>query len=303
MVASRCLAARYTVSGPVQGLGPTAAAAQAGGTHACIALPSGGLAPLPQTSATYNAPGGTVTTGITNWITGMVTFGLVATPTGPSDEIIYGLESINGGNRIQYIVVIDPQGTYNATIHTNGPAASVNNSGTYALTGALTMANASDPSGVATGTAAVVLATGFIEDAAPIGAYSYLLMYPDPTNPGGTVVPKDYSGSIPPGQAIGVVLAHQNRIVILQQDEYLWTNASAGKVLAGEFEHFYYTDPPNTVPGNGSGSSLAQNEVFVQEWPVGVGTYGSVSAGELFLVKHSGGGFIVTARLPLGDAS
>jgi hypothetical protein len=282
---------------PVTGLGPTAAAAQPVGTSGCIALPSGGLAPLPQRQATSMPPPGIIINGDTTWITGMTTFGRVSTPNGPSDEIVYGLEYINGGNRIQYVIVLDPQGTYNAAIVTNGPAASVNNSGTYALTGALTMANAVDPTGAATGSAELVLATAFINDAAPIGADSHLYMYPDPYDLGGSVAPYDFAADLPSGQAVGVVLGHQNRIVILQQNEYLWTNASPGKVLAGEFEHFYYTDPPNTIPGNGNPDSLAQNEVFVQEWPVGVGTYGSISAGELFLVKHSGGGFIVSGDL------
>jgi len=242
-------------------------------------------------------PPGIIINGDTTWITGMTTFGRVSTPNGPSDEIVYGLEYINGGNRIQYVIVLDPQGTYNAAIVTNGPAASVNNSGTYALTGALTMANAVDPTGAATGSAELVLATAFINDAAPIGADSHLYMYPDPYDLGGSVAPYDFAADLPSGQAVGVVLGHQNRIVILQQNEYLWTNASPGKVLAGEFEHFYYTDPPNTIPGNGNPDSLAQNEVFVQEWPLGVGCYGSISAGELFCVKHNGGGFIVSGDL------
>jgi hypothetical protein len=278
---------------PVIGLGQNAAAAQAEGTYACLALPSGGLGPLPGIKDTYTAPAGAVSNGVTNWLTGMTTYGRMS---GGSDEIVYGIENVTANQRTQYVIVLDPQTGYNTAIITKGPATSTVGSLSYAVTAALTMANASDNTGVTTGTAVLAITSSFINDAAPLGGTPWLFLYPDPTDPGGTTAPKDYSAYLP-ATGTGVVLAHQNRIVILQQNEYPWTNAIANKVLAGEFEHFYYTDPPNTVPGNGNPDSLTQNEVFVQEWPLGVGCYGSISAGELFCVKHNGGGFIVSGDL------
>src|ERR1700722_8860270 len=58
---------------PVTGISPTSAAAQPFGTFACMALPSGGLGPLPSVTNTYFAPSGTINSGVTNWITGMTT--------------------------------------------------------------------------------------------------------------------------------------------------------------------------------------------------------------------------------------
>ncbi len=64
----------------------------------------------------------------------------------------------------------------------------------------------------------------------------------------------------------------------------------AGEAIATN-EQVSFTDPPNG-PNMGT-----QNEVFSQENPTGYGAWGSISAGELFFVKHTGGGVIVSGDI------
>jgi hypothetical protein len=57
-----------------------------------------------------------------------------------------------------------------------------------------------------------------------------------------------------------------------------------------------YTDPPNSLSTFTSGGTLQQS-VFVQENPEGIGAWGSFSAGELMLIKRTGGGAIISGDL------
>lgn len=119
--------------------------------------------------------------------------------------------------------------------------------------------------------------------------------------------------SYPLDGALFDVICHQNRVVCLrtpggnatpdatQIDQAWGPNGLA--VYANEF--FDYPDPPNgnTLPlvpyPDGSGSTYAsvQDEVFVQEHPFGHGAWGSISASELFLVKNSGGAYVIQGDL------
>lgn len=276
------------------------AAAQADGTYGCIALPNGGLGPMPGYNGVIDAPSEAFQSDVTDfWVSGAFVYGPVVGTDGGSggDELVYCIDSVNSSNnRLQAICATQTGGLWNRVIHSRTGTSSDNPGEVYGFTAALTMTNASDPTGVATGTAGLAMTTAFIADAAAIGAYGYLAIYPDPSSPGTTAVPHDYSADLPgqPDGETGILFGHQGRIVIFQQNTYLWTPDAS---LAAPLDQIYYTDPANTVPGNGSGDSLAQDEVFVQEWPLGAGAWGSISAGELFVVKNRGGGYIVSGDL------
>jgi hypothetical protein len=280
--------------------GGQSAAAQAGGTYGCIALPNGGLGPMPGAQPGITGPSAAFQAGVRNWITGAIVYGPVSGTTGGAagDELVYCVDSVStSSDRLQAICATQTGGLWNRVIQSFGPSAATASVGqVYGFTATLTMTNPADSTGVATGTAGVAMTTAFLNDAAAIGADGYLGIYPDPSNPGGTATPHNYSADLPgqPDGETGVVFGHQGRIVIFQQNVYLWTPGSA---LGAPFDQIYYTDPANTVPGNGNIFSLAQDEVFVQEWPLGAGCWGSMSAGELFVVKHRGGGYIVSGDL------
>jgi hypothetical protein len=286
---------------PVPYKGPSVAA-QPDGTFGCIALPNGGLGPMPGRTGTLLGPSAAFQNGVDNWITGVLVYGVIEGGAGgsPGDELLFCIDSVDSSDlRKQCICALQTGGAWNRILKTSGPASSVNGAGeVYGFSAVLTMANASDSTGAATGTAVVAMTTAFINDAAAIGATGILLLYPDPTNPSKGSAPfyKDYSADLPgqPDGETGIIFGHQGRIVIFQQNDYLWTGS---EVLGGPYDQIYYTDPANTVPGNGNTDSLKQDVVFVQEWPVGAGAWGSMSAGELFVVKHRGGGYIVSGDL------
>jgi hypothetical protein len=113
-------------------------------------------------------------------------------------------------------------------------------------------------------------------------------MYPDPGNPSSYTPLGLISGS--PGaqtSVAGQVIAHQNRVLVFAATNYIWP----GSTLFFTNENINFTDPPNsTILGD-------QLTVLVAEEPYGYGAAGSISAGELFIVKHRGGGVVVTGDI------
>jgi hypothetical protein len=87
-----------------------------------------------------------------------------------------------------------------------------------------------------------------------------------------------------PGDSItGQTIVHQSRIFVLAGVDY-------GYPAGGGFatnENLNFTDPPL------SASMGDQQTVLVAEEPFGYGCAGSISAGELFLVKKRGGGVVL----------
>ena len=112
-----------------------------------------------------------------------------------------------------------------------------------------------------------------------------LYMYPNPAA-------RSVYGAFPmmanPGASItGQTLVHQSRILVLAGVNYTYP-------AGGGFdtnENINFTDPPL------SASMDNQQTVLAAEEPYGYGCGGSISAGELFLVKKRGGGVIVTGDI------
>lgn len=126
------------------------------------------------------------------------------------------------------------------------------------------------------------------------GQNGHMYVYPDVTVPT-TFNTEDLIPESPAagsGAATGQLITYDGRILGLVTPEYDWPDRGDSPQFRSN-EVVEYTDPP------GSNQYFPTNESFallVPEDPFGYGTVGSISAGELFLVKRRGGGVLV-----LGD--
>ncbi len=111
-----------------------------------------------------------------------------------------------------------------------------------------------------------------------------LYMYPNPSTPT-SYTPLDMV--VPDVNITGQVVCHQNRIIVL-------TGITYGYPAGGGFEtneQICFTDPPNSAVLG------FQQTVLAAEEPYGYGAWGSVSAGELFLIKKRDGALLVTGDI------
>ena len=107
----------------------------------------------------------------------------------------------------------------------------------------------------------------------------YIFTYVNPSVPGSYK-----AGNLVSATPMGQVVCHQNRVISFAYGGYEWANGS----YVFNNEQLNFTDPPNSI------DYAAQNTFFGVEEPFGYGAAGSISAGELFLVKRRGGGLIVS---------
>ncbi len=157
----------------------------------------------------------------------------------------------------------------------------------------LTMSNEATGSGTATiGDSSVVQpgnpTIAFSSGVDQVVGETNLYMYPDPGNPG-SYTPLDLISGPAGSQSsyAGQVVAHQNRVLCFASSIYTWP----GGTQFFTNENINFTDPPNsTIFG-------FQMTVLVAEEPYGYGAAGSISAGELFIVKRRGGGVVVTGDI------
>ncbi len=282
-------------NGPVPGKQP----GQAQNAVGCIALPNGGLAPLPGlTDPSWNTgayPIPPLHTPLTesvptNMINGFFVQGPIRTTGGEGDEI---LVSQTGSTSVSASLVWYLDSIHVANQPGNPPfyaTAGVfyQTGGTIALpfvtmTGGQTRAG-SDPD--VPNPACWALGAWYLDTDttySPIPGNPYVFLYPDPTTSTPSYTPYELSVSI-----AAQVLCHQNRVVLLQ---WARQNYSGTATYFESNESFNYTDPPNGIALGGA------DEVFVQEDPQGYGAWGSISASELFLVKHNTGGVVIQGDL------
>jgi hypothetical protein len=118
-------------------------------------------------------------------------------------------------------------------------------------------------------------------------------MYPNPATPT-SYTPLKLITDGAPQSLTGMVLGHQNRVIVLANAGYGWPLGGAGAYVVNE--QINSTDPPNstTYP---SQTTAGQQLVAAAEEPYGFGCGGSISAGELFLVKRRGGGVIINGDI------
>jgi hypothetical protein len=261
---------------PVPGTAPVPGnkTGQAQAAVGCIALPNGGLGPLPGLLTPIPPPVTPTTLGMIN---GLFTVG----PLNGGDQIFYGQVTVDGSdNAILNLAHIVAGGSIIPDIIETVMTAAVPQTST--LTGDTT-AVIETISGITAEVATLAIAY-WNSGGTTVG---YIWLYPDPTNASSDVPLTLTSSSVSGRDVFADVLTHQNRIVGLAARTVSWGSLST--VTANEL--FDYTDPPSSL------SYGAQDETFIAEHPFGHGTWGSINASELFLVKHTGGGYFIEGDL------
>ncbi len=257
-------------------------AAQVTNTYRCVSLPGGGLGPLPARVADWgiaNPEAVAPTSGY--WIVGFFSFGPqsigVGGQTAYFDSLFVSVAyQVAGGQQRHRLYQI-------RTFETGTPVSTLKliDSG-YTSTNYFEPAtfcssrmNSTDPTMPGT---PVVVTCWYT----PGGASDlYVSTFPDPSTAGVTAM-FDLSTS-----RHGDVIGHQGRVVLAEWTAYAF--GTTGGMQTNE--QISFTDPANSI------TLGSQQEVFAQEYPNGYGAWGSISAGELFLVKHQGGGVIISGDI------
>lgn len=255
--------------------------AQSTNTHRCIALPGGGLGPLPKrnTAYTLTAPEGASATDDAKYhIVGFYSFGPVSSGTPPAgpDELHIGVEYIIGAVRKfrwYRMRIFDGSNTLDTLKSINSAEASP-----PAIFWGMSFATQRMNPGALTSPGFPVVVTSWEAGAGGVNE-KFITVYPDPTTvvTAATNAIKDLSTT-----RYGAVITHQNRVVLLEG--LVYPHGTPGAMFTNE--QISFTDANGFTLGT-------QAQVFMPEFPNGYGAYGSMSAGELFLVKQQGGGVIV----------
>ncbi len=259
-------------------------AAQQKNTYRCIALPGGGLGPLPKRieDFTLAAPEGTAPAS-GYWIVGFFVYGPMSTGIGGQSRyedmafiaVAYRPNaSTNQYFRLYRVPLFNSSAPYPPDTINSINSAFTGNNFYETCWFAPTRVNTSDP----TLPGNPIVAVGW---ATPGGSAEVLFAsFPDPANPTVTGMANLSTSTT----RWGPVYGHQGRIC--RNEAQGWPMGSTG----GSFtdEQLCFTDPPN------SRTMGFQQEVFSQEFPTGIGAFGSISAGELFFVKRRGGGVIIS---------
>jgi len=114
------------------------------------------------------------------------------------------------------------------------------------------------------------------------GPNNYIWTMPDPASPGTDSVAALTIPSAGPAQ----IVAHQGRVLFLQSPatEGVADNFAGGVNLTNEY--IAYTDPPNSIV-------MTTPIVLDPQFPGGYGAWGSITFGELLLVKRSHGALLI----------
>lgn len=254
-------------------------AAQQTNTYRCIGLPGGGLAPLPGNTALYTVPNGANDSATVYYPTMIAVITPISTPLSPGvqtganpDELIFGLN---------YVTTAPATKTYVYSLNMPG----ITGSGTPTATAIYAATSGTILNGQSHAVT-TIHPTDYTQPGNPTFIFdannaSLCLAYPNPSalTTYGTFAWTPFTGQ---------VLAHQGRMVTLTNSSYSHPGAS----LTNN-EQINFNDPPNSF----TDPTHIQHEVFVPETPFGYGAWGSISIGELFLVKHLGGAVYVTGDL------
>ena len=265
---SRVSAQKPNVPGPK-------GAADVNQTWSCMALPAGGLGPLPGVGAYYVWPGDYVA-GPDNYITGLLVHDELNDGT---TEAFTTFEGDDGTHRYWQAWSFIPETNTGALIiqQINPSSAGLFGSPYPAMT----RAAASSPT-TTVGGPVIVFPTAVAPSSTPEGT---VYLYPDPSHRTTYGALALYTSGNP-GVA-GQVLVHQSRIIVLSGIDYPYPAGGGFNTN----EQIAFTDPPNST------ALGFQQTVLATEQPYGYGAGGSISAGELFLVKKRGGAIVVTGDI------
>ncbi|HXA31485.1 MAG TPA: hypothetical protein VNV87_04430 [Acidimicrobiales bacterium] len=270
--------------------------AQVTNTFRCISLPTGGLAPLPAIDKVFDLPlpvadAGT-SLGYFN-IDGFFAFGPVGPPaasaSGIVDDLFVIIEYLDSAGthrvatyyRIDLITITPTVDTLKSISSTQNPTAEQYRASSFTVD----RMNPTSPY-LTPGTPVVVA------DWSPPGfaADQHIWAFPAPNAPSVTAA-VDIASAM-----AGRVLGHQGRILVFQDVTNAFGANSGDEIPTNEQLNF--SDPANSYNTASPTSTIGtQQEVFMQEYPNGYGAFGSIAAGELFLVKNQGGGLIASGDI------
>ena len=249
-------------------------AADARYTQGCMALPNGGLGPLPKFTTTYSYA--TLT---------FATYGTMFLAQAFSTSSYFA----GGGNADQFLIEFmgkTAAKVYWKCIQMEATTAVANLvfTGSGTVTAPFIGVNYPFMTRIANatpttkpGSPVIVLSQSFVTAAALIG---YTSIYPNITAP--TLYEVLHLSAVRQGYSLG----YQGRVLSLATQIYTWPG-----MLYGTNENINYTTPAN------SKTLKTQHVVLDPTDPYGYGSWGSISAGELFLVKNRGGGLVVTGDM------
>ncbi len=261
-------------------------AAQRSGTYCCSVLPGGALGPLPgiASSLPVSTIGGLPGTSILALLAGVI-----ITPylNNGHYEIVTILEADDGTH---HYVSATSYESVAAALHTiTGPTETVNTTPGFfgAPYPAFTRLNAGGSAGPPPPSPKLVFPTAVSTDTR--GPDGHLWVYPSVAAPTTFVADDLITGAAatPPSSVTGQVITYGNRVICIVGVNYSWPSGSG----INTNENFNYTDPPESaIYGN-------QETIFGVEIPWGYGAWGTVSVGELLVVKKSGGGLIINGDI------
>lgn len=292
-------------------------------TYGCFSPPSGGLAPLP--AASTDAVNGTWALTPAEIVGGTATRPTYLPPSSDAtrgygrafllDARVHGpvtpFENTNGGQKTTdvpiatYGYLYDPAGTSASTSYapTQSFAYRVPGNTVHITTQSMGSKGVSlltvPPSSIDITTSAA--GGGYIPVVAAIlgcfykgGGNAYFSTYYALPNTSSTTSTTPYSDDFTGGGGVSGKLppfwlfTHQGRTIFILEDQTSYDFTSEGQ-SAGP-ERLYYTPYGVTHPTT---AQIAGPLVVSEENPSGYGTWASVSASELLLVKHRGGGIVI----------
>ena len=258
-----------TVSAPL-------GAANAVGTFACASIPGGALGPLPALTGTYSYPysfPGSVTT--------LYILGLAVTPqlNDGDYEVVGVFEGDDGANH--FVVAVSSVPALSANNVITGPGETVGTAGGFfgAPYPAFTRMTASG-----SGNPPPVLVFPTVVSTDTNGTSGHLWVYPTLAAPT-TFTAQDLNTGHP--SVVGQVITYGSRVLSLGGVNYSWP-VSGG---VNTNENINFTDPPL------SATYGFQETLLGAEEPWGYGAWGSVSLGELLLIKKYGGAVILNGDI------
>jgi len=239
-------------------------AASPRGTWCCAALRGGGLGPLPTFTQAHAI--GSISGASSQLVCGFICNPATVTTT---DEIIEIVEADDGTNHHFNAYSIQPSAGYATNVIVNPTTASSAGffGSPYPVFTRMTSGGTGNPPPVLVFPAGTAVVPG-------TGA---LYVYPALASPG------SYGAqNIATSGGIGQVIAYGSRVICLAGQAYTWPT---GTMTTNE--NLNFTDPPL------SSSFGNQLEILGAELPFGYGAWGTVSVGELLLVKKRGGAVIM----------
>lgn len=293
------------VTSPVYGLVSQAHGVGAvDGTFRCIALPDGGIGPLPREGTGLARTGNPLPANTTAFVTGFGILGPTVAPfSGPGPTFARPVyQDINARNNSLIVGYHYDSGSDRVVnlerwFQLNGGALTFDTIFTQTETG--TAGN--PPGAVWTAFGRSSLSGGGTNVGPPMVAASYTgyggtpfgftLGFPDPHNPTSTTpVGGSLVGNSNPS---GMVVAHQSRFVFMT--ETVWAQGRSA-LWSQTNEDIVYTVPNDFFYGGfGPASGFASN--FSPEDPVGIGVAASLSSSDLLLIKHQYGAYLIQGDL------